>query len=357
MQIMHLQNMGSYYEFLANISLMVAKTSVAIYLVKQTPLIMSSYDFVKFLQKQYKLREQEKEALINYYFFSENKPNGRNSNCEIRCIEEGKTTELGSYTIYNSSRLKIAKYNLQNLTVFHKNQSVHQIKYNLNEILSSSYNILFHAFKKDIGENRITSRKLNDYTSIKHDVQVIFRLWIDKTMKLLKGDWQDLNECLDFLMKFIISDDISSDLDGNLWHTTTLELNLILSSSFKAHLNTQSYSGIAKYITHFLNNSLKKTYERFQTLISTKGKMLYTRASNCAQLIWLSVNLLKYFDDDDEIFDKTQAFKWVQILDKCFELQQLSTKETGRFPMVQLTGLMFIMFVLKNKIIRHTIKG
>nr|AAX25076.1 unknown [Schistosoma japonicum] len=176
-------------------------------------------------------------------------------------------------------------------------------------------------------------------------------------MKLLKGDWQDLNECLDFLMKFIISDDISSDLDGNLWHTTTLELNLILSSSFKAHLNTQSYSGIAKYITHFLNNSLKKTYERFQTLISTKGKMLYTRASNCAQLIWLSVNLLKYFDDDDEIFDKTQAFKWVQILDKCFELQQLSTKETGRFPMVQLTGLMFIMFVLKNKIIRHTIKG
>ncbi|TNN18532.1 hypothetical protein EWB00_010110 [Schistosoma japonicum] len=301
MQIMHLQNMGSYYEFLANISLMVAKTSVAIYLVKQTPLIMSSYDFVKFLQKQYKLREQEKEALINYYFFSENKSNGRNSNCEIRCIEEGKTT--------------------------------------------------------DIGENRITSRKLNDYTSIKHDVQVIFRLWIDKTMKLLKGDWQDLNECLDFLMKFIISDDISSDLDGNLWHTTTLELNLILSSSFKAHLNTQSYSGIAKYITHFLNNSLKKTYERFQTLISTKGKMLYTRASNCAQLIWLSVNLLKYFDDDDEIFDKTQAFKWVQILDKCFELQQLSTKETGRFPMVQLTGLMFIMFVLKNKIIRHTIKG
>lgn len=86
------QKNETYSRFLANISLVVAKVSVAVYLVKQTPPSISSYDFVRFLQNQYMRREDEKEALINYYFLNEKQPSDHNSNCEISFKMGTKTT-------------------------------------------------------------------------------------------------------------------------------------------------------------------------------------------------------------------------------------------------------------------------
>ncbi|CAH8462286.1 unnamed protein product [Schistosoma rodhaini] len=346
------QNNETYSEFLANISLVVAKVSVAVYLVRQTPSSISSYDFVRFLQNQYMRREEEKEALINFYFLNEKQQNDHNSNCEVSFKVRTRTTDLSTYTAFNSSQLKMTKFNLQNTMVLSTNQTVNQLKYYLQEILSSSYNILFHAFRKNCTEGLVPSRKLNTFISMKQDAEFTFCLWINKTMELLNENPESLIQCLDLLRRFFISKDVSSDSDSNLWDSTILELNLILSSSFKAHLNTLYRTSIVQFTTEFIDDVLKMLCEKFQTLVSNHGKTLFLQASRCAHIIWLSINLLKSFDDDDQIFDRIQAFRWVQILDRWLESQQLSTNQAERFPMVQLTGLMFTIFVLKNKIIR-----
>ncbi|CAH8451946.1 unnamed protein product [Schistosoma intercalatum] len=346
----------TYSGFLATISLVVAKVSVAVYLVKQTPPNISSYDFVRFLQNRYMRREEEKEALINYYFLNEKRPSDHNSNCEISFKMGTKTIDLSTYTAFSSSQLKMTKFNLQNIMMLSTNQTANQLKYYLQEILSSSYNILFHAFKANCEEGLISSRKLNTFLSMKQDAEFTFRLWINKTMELLNENPESLIQCLDLLRKFVISRDFSAETDSSLWDSTILELNLILSSSFKAHLNTLYRTSIAQFTTEFIDDVLKKLCENFQTLDSNHGKMLFLQVSKCAHIIWLSVNLLKSFDDDDQIFDRTQAFRWVQILDRWLEAQKPSTNQAERFSMVQLTGLMFTIFVLKNKIIRLTAK-
>ncbi|KAH9594904.1 hypothetical protein MS3_00009197 [Schistosoma haematobium] len=348
------QKNETYSRFLANISLVVAKVSVAVYLVKQTPPSISSYDFVRFLQNQYMRREDEKEALINYYFSNEKQPSDHNSNCEISFKMGTKTTDLSTYTAFSLSQLKMTKFNLQNI-MFFTNQTANQLKYYLREILSSSYNILFHAFKANCGKGLISSRKLNTFLSMKQDAEFTFRLWINKTMELLNENPESLIQCLDILRKFVVSKDFSAETDS-LWDSTILELNLILSSSFKAHLNTLYRTSIAHFTTEFVDDVLKKLCEKFQTLASNHGKMLFLQVSKCAHIIWLSVNLLKSFDDDDQIFDRKQASQWVQILDRWLEAQKASTNQTERFSMAQLTGLMFTIFVLKNKIIRLTAK-
>ncbi|RTG90543.1 uncharacterized protein DC041_0010065 [Schistosoma bovis] len=249
----------------------------------------------------------------------------------------------------------MTKFNLQNIMMFFTNQTANQLKYYLQEILSSSYNILFHAFKANCEKGLISSRKLNTFLNMKQDAEFTFRLWINKTMELLNENPECLIQCLDLLRKFVVSKGFSAETNS-LWDSTILELNLILSSSFKAHLNTLYRTSIAQFTTEFVNDVLKKLCENFQTLASNHGKMLFLQVSRCAHIIWLSVNLLKFFDDDDQIFDRKQASQWVQILDRWLEAQKPSTNQTERFSMAKLTGLMFTTFVLKNKIIRLTAK-
>ncbi|CAH8448153.1 unnamed protein product [Schistosoma turkestanicum] len=346
-----------YSEFLANISLMVAKVSVAIYLIKQTPPSISSYDFVRFLQNQYKRREEEKEALINYYFSNIQQPSDHDSKCGIRLKYETKTTDRDTYTTFNSSQLKMIKFSLQNITVFPRNQAVNQMKFFLQGIFFSSYNILFHAFKENCTEGLITSRKMNTFISMKEDAEYTFRLWIKKTMELLNESPDSVIQCLEMLRYFIILEDVSQETYSDLWDSAKLEFNLILSSSFKAYLNTLCRTAIIQFTTEFMNSIFEKLLKNFQTLFSSQGKLLFLQASKCARIICLSINLLKSFSDDDQIFDRIQALHWVQTLDRCLKLQQSSNNQTERFPTVQLTGLMFTIFVLKNKIIKHTVKS
>nr|CAH8825635.1 unnamed protein product [Trichobilharzia regenti] len=325
-------------EFLANITLMVAKTSVAIYLVKQTPSNISCYEFVKFLQHQYKKREQQKEAILNFCLLHKNKQLNQNSYDNEITID--KITEISNYMIYNSSRLKLIKFNLQNALILTNNQVVHQIKYSLHEILASSVNILIHAFKKSSKKGIICVKKMNYFIDLKEDVQTIFHLWVNKTMEHLKENSNNFIQCFTILKYFMIPDIVHSEADNNLWYSTTLELALILSSILSAHLNTKYQSGIVQFITGFINDALKIFNEIIKTLILQRGKVLLLRTSGCAQLVWILINLLKYFDC--EIFNKTQTLKWIQILDKLFEIQQSSIGWMMKAPTVQLTGLMFI---------------
>ncbi|CAH8828586.1 unnamed protein product [Trichobilharzia szidati] len=347
-----LDKTSDFNEFLANMTLMVAKTSVAIYLVKQTPPNVSCYDFVKFLQHQYKKREQQKEAILNFCLLHENKQ--LNQNSYDNDISTDQITEISNYMIYNSSQLKLTKFNLQNTLLLTNNQVVHQLKYSLREILVSSANILIQAFKKSSKKGLISVKKMNFFIDLKEDVQTIFNLWVNKTMEHLKENSYDFVQCFTILKYFMIPDIARSEADNNLWYSTTLELALILSSILSSHLNTKYQSGIVQFITGFINDALEIFNENVKTLISQRGKILLLRTSGCAQLVWLLVNLLKYFDD--EIFNKTQALKWIQILDKLFEIQQSTVGWMMKAPTAQLTGLMFITFILKNKIIKLTFK-
>ncbi|CAH8488070.1 unnamed protein product [Heterobilharzia americana] len=349
----HMKSSADMNNFLANISLMVAKTSVAIYIVKQTPKNVSCYNFVKFLQNQYQKREKEKELLMNFYFIYE-RQSYRNSDNEINVINNSEIKEIYDYIHHNSYRLKMIKFNLENISIIPTNQIVHQIRYSLREIFFFSTNILIHAFKESSKNGLICSKKMNTYINIKEDVQILFHLWLNKTMIYLKEKPYETIQCFMILKYFIISDIVHVEEDINLWRSTIIQLIQTLSYILNVYLNTSYHCVIIQFINEFINDTLKKLNETFQTFSTQEGKVLFLKASDCTHLIWLLINFLKYFDK--QIFNKIQVTKWIKILDRYIEMKQSYGNQMKKSRINQLSILLFIMFVLKGKIIKLTLK-
>lgn len=366
------QKFKEYNIFLANVFISVAKVSIAIYLIKQTPKNCCPQMFVKFLQNQFKKREQDKESLINIFqLYLKNKntenavdyivePNIQMLNCntfnQYNCIQSTNYNEESSnvcfillfelffsvnhqYFINMKFQLNIIHFNFDSLSSLTITDAQYQLFYVIKQILKLSTN----QIKKT--KINIKSSFSLEQINYKNIVNSITRKWFQQFSKYFTEN-NDLHlKCLLEFEKIIIKN--IDKQQNNISTSISLSLIKILEKHVSTNLYSCHYKNFKQILKLFINETIKLVQINEQTCLlnSNTGKNLFIQTSNLGTNLWLTINLLP--NTKCNIFDTNESKLWFEALDTILSNYKMQTKLSTTY---QLSGFYYLVFLLRNKI-------